>query len=115
MNATRMELREEELNRVTGAEEYNLTAAQCNTIFGFVSSALVKLLYMLNKSYNYTDVGANFMSLMYEYAECYFGVNGKSLNDPIAKAAETVMRRNDIDPEEVKNILDDGAKDYFNN
>lgn len=107
-----MFLNEDELIMVNAGQSV-FTSDQCVTICKFATKAIIALLEALKPSYGYSDVGANFMSLIYEYAEYHFGVNGKSESDLKCQAIIMTLEHNGFSVTQINEILDSvSAKIY---
>lgn len=98
-----MKLSETQLHSVSGGND--LLRAQ----MGYLSFALTPFLLMIleatKPSYKYSDLGANFMSLMLEWAEFYYGVGGKKESDYKCMAIIATLKYNGFDTNRILQVF----------
>lgn len=106
MNENRSALTDEQMTAVSGGGIPWYTNSQYSALSVSLANVISKIIAATKPSYNYSDVGANFMSLILDWAEYYLGYNGKKESDPKAKAIEAVLRAKGVDMIEVRIAID---------
>lgn len=99
-------LSDDELTAASGGGIPWYTPSQYSVISVGLQSVILQILEATQPSYNYNDVGANFMSLMMDWGEYHLGLNGKSESDPKAVAIEMVLSAKGVDMNEVRAVFD---------
>lgn len=99
-------LNDDELTAASGGGIPWYTSSQYSVLSVSLANVMLQILAATEPSYNYSDVSANFMSLILEYGEYYFGFNGKKVTDPKAKAIEAVLEAKGVDMFEVRMALE---------
>ena len=98
-----MKLSETQLSSVNGGND--ILRAQ----MGYLSYALTPFLLMIleatKPSYKYSHLGANFMSLMLEWAEYYYGVDGKKQSDYKCRAIIATLKFNGFDTNRILQVF----------
>lgn len=104
-----LNLSEDQLSDVCGGDT-QLTGVQ----FGLISQIAIGLIHQIFKellpSFNWSDKGANFMSLIQEWAEYHYHIGGKSESDPKCQAIIAVLNANGFSIERIKEIFKQAEK-----
>lgn len=108
-------LNDEVLEQAAGGvgTDYTVLKTQCNIIFSMATSAILMFLKAIQPSFDYSDKGANFMSLIHEWAEYHFHVDGKKESDNKAVAIRLVLEQNGFDVNGIAKILDETAAEVL--
>lgn len=109
MNEAIKVINDKELELAIGGGD-DLFMDECNAIVAAIESTLYLIFEAIRPSYNYTDVGANFMSLIYEYAEYHFHVNGKKESEAKCQAIIITLEYNGFCMDEINALLDNEAR-----
>ena len=104
---------DEVLTEVSGGGIPYYTPSQYSLIGVSLQGAILKILAALQPNYGYSDVGANFMSLILDWGEYCLHVNGKNENDPKCIAIAAVLTAKGFDMEEIRRMFVEEAKRQF--
>ena len=90
-------LNDAEVEKVSGGAIPWMTPSQYSIVSTGIAAVIQQILQAAKPNYAYSDKGANFTSLIYDWGEYVLHVDGKSENDPKAKMIELTLRANRID------------------
>ena len=106
-----IELTDLDLDAVFGGAD-PCSETQYSEIYGSVQGVILKILAATQPSYGYSDAGANFMALIYDWGEFVLQVNGKRETDPKCIAIEAVLNAKGFDTDRIRSLLLAAAPRY---
>lgn len=110
VNVNRNALAEKDLSSVQGGAIPWYTPSQYSLVGNSLAGMIHMIMSAAQPSYDYSDVGANLMSLIMDWGEYYFGYYGKKESDPKAKAIEAVLRSYGVDMIQVRIALEQAIR-----
>ncbi len=103
-----IDISDEQLVSVNGGVRISQTAF--NMVCNLAMSALLQIFQQMLPNFNWSDKGANFMSLIHEWAEYHYGINGKNENDPKCQAIIAVLKANGFSMEKILQAFKEAEK-----